>query len=182
MKKLKKVGHLLLMVIISLTIGLGFYSWNSKTLLGNKIPMPLGYGGAVVLSGSMEPTLSVDDLIIIKKTDDYKVDDVIVFQTEGIVVVHRVVGMEEDMYVTRGDANNVNDEPIHEKNIIGEVIFVVPGIGNIIEAIKSPVGMISILSVSFILLERSYRKEKESGDKTIEELKEEIRRLKEEQQ
>ena len=36
MKKLKKVGHLLLMVIISLTIGLGFYSWNSKTLLGNK--------------------------------------------------------------------------------------------------------------------------------------------------
>ena len=102
MKKLKKVGHLLLMVIISLTIGLGFYSWNSKTLLGNKIPMPLGYGGAVVLSGSMEPTLSVDDLIIIKKTDDYQVDDVIVFQTEGIVVVHRVVGMEEDMYVTRG--------------------------------------------------------------------------------
>lgn len=182
MKKINKIVHVLLMLIISFTIGLGFYSWNSKTLLGNKIPMPLGYGGSVVLSGSMEPTLSINDLIIIKETNDYKVDDVVVFETDSVVVVHRIVGYEGELIVTKGDANNVEDSPISEERIIGEVIFVIPGIGNIVTMIKSPIGMVSILTVSFLLLEMSYRKEKEEGQQSIDEIKEEIRRLKEEQE
>ena len=181
MMKLKKLWHLVLIVIMSLTVGLGVYNWNATTLLGSKVPMPLGVGAAVVLSGSMEPTLSIDDLIIIKKTNDYKKDEIIVFETEGIVVVHRVVGMEEDLYLTKGDANNVNDSPINEKNIVGEVIFVIPGVGQIVDAIRSPMGMISILTISFLLLEMSYKKEKEEGQRSIDEIKEEIRRLKEEQ-
>ena len=42
-------------------------------------------------------------------------------------------------------------------------------------------GIISILAISFFLLELSYRKDKEEGKQTIEDIKEEIRRLKEEQ-
>lgn len=180
MKKSKKVFHWILIAFMSIVLGLGVYSWNATTLLGTSIPMPLGYGGAVVLSGSMEPTLSVDDVIIIHETNDYKVNDVVVFEEGNIVVVHRVIGIEEGMYITQGDANNVADDPIYEKQIIGEVMFSIPGIGGIVSILKTPVGVISILIVSFLLLEMSYRKEKETGDKTIEELKEEIRRLKEE--
>ena len=180
--KLKKIWHLVLIVIMSLTVGLGVYNWNATTLLGSKIPMPVGVGAAVVLSGSMEPTLSIDDLIIIRETCDYELNDVVVFETDSIVVVHRIVGYDGELIITKGDANNVCDEPISEKRIIGEVVFVVPGVGNIVSAIKSPIGMVSILTVSFLLLEMSYRKEKEEGQQSIDEIKEEIRRLKEEQE
>lgn len=177
--KLNKIFHWILIIIMSLTIGLAVYSWNATSLLRTKIPMPLGYGGAVVLSGSMEPTLSIDDLIIIKKTDDYQLNDVVVFEESNIVVVHRIIDEVEGKLITKGDANNVADEPIERKNIIGEVIFVIPGVGDVVNIIKSPMGILSILFVSFVLLEMSYRKEKETGDQSIEEIKEEIRRLKE---
>ena len=180
--KLKKIWHLVLITVMSLTIGLGVYNWNATTLLGSIIPMPLGVGAAVVLSGSMEPTLSIDDLIIIRETCDYELNDVVVFETDSVVVVHRIVGYEGELIVTKGDANNVEDSPISEERIIGEVIFVIPGIGNIVTMIKSPIGMVSILTVSFLLLEMSYRKEKEQGQQSIDEIKEEIRRLKEEQE
>lgn len=178
--KIKTIGRWVIMGIMSLTIGLGVYMWNATSLLHTAIPMPLGYGGAVVLSGSMEPYLSIDDLIIIHKTDDYKKDDVVVFETGRIVVVHRIVDIDGDNVITKGDANNVADDPIKEKDIIGEVICFVPGVGGIVDIIKSPIGIISILAVSFLLLELSYRKDKQEGDKTIEDIKEEIRRLKEE--
>ena len=177
---IKKIFHWGLIAFMSIVLGLGIYNWNATSLLGSSIPMPLGYGAAVVMSGSMEPTLSVDDMIVIRETCDYDVDDIVVFEEGNIVVVHRVIGIEEGMYITQGDANNVADDPIYEKQIIGEVIFSIPGIGGIVSILKTPVGVISILIVSFLLLEMSYRKEKETGDKTIEELKEEIRRLKEE--
>ena len=178
--KSKKVFHWILIAFMSIVLGLGVYSWNATTLLGTSIPMPLGYGAAVVLSGSMEPTLSVDDVIIIHETNDYKMDDVVVFEKDGIVVVHRIIGFDGENIITKGDANNVQDDPITLKHIVGEVIYVIPGIGNIINMIKSPIGIFSILCVSFLLLELSYKKDKEEGKQTIEDIKEEIRRLKEE--
>ena len=64
MSKLKKLlPRLLCYLLISLVLGGTAYSWNARRLAGNAMPMPFGVGLSVVLSGSMEPTLSVNDLI-----------------------------------------------------------------------------------------------------------------------
>ena len=52
-------------------IGFNVYLANAYGLVGNQLPMPFGYGAAVVLSGSMEPEFSEGDLILIKETKDY---------------------------------------------------------------------------------------------------------------
>ena len=80
-----------LMALVAVVVGVNVYLWNAKTLVGNSLPMPFGVGAAVVLSGSMEPTLSVDDLIVFKRVDDCETGDIIVFQDDNQHIVHRVV-------------------------------------------------------------------------------------------
>ena len=170
----------ILLVICGLLLGINIYLVNANNLLGNKLPMPFGYGAAVVLSGSMEPTFSKDDLILVKKTDNIDIGDVVVYQSNDSLVVHRVVSMDGDMVVTKGDANNIEDLSFDKNAIKGVVIGCVPSLGVFVNAIKTPAGTVVVLLCAFLLTELSFRKQKASDDKRIEDIKAEIRRLKEE--
>lgn len=180
MKKFKGFLRIFLLALVSLILGLKFYSWNARTLVGNALPMPCGYGMAVVLSGSMEPSLKVNDLLIVHEADNYKKGDVVVYQRGYELIVHRIISIDEDKIITQGDANNTADEPITQNDIKGRVCLHIPFVGLIINFIKTPVGIILILGAAFALTELSFRKKKESDEKDIEAIKEEIRRLKEE--
>lgn len=170
----------ILLVICGLLLGINIYLVNASNLLGNKLPMPFGYGAAVVLSGSMEPTFSKDDLIIVKKKDSFDIGDVVVYQSNDSLVVHRVVSMDGDMVVTKGDANNIEDASFDKSAIKGVVIGCIPSLGIVVNAIKTPAGTVVVLLCAFLLTELSFRKQKASDDKRIEDIKAEIRRLKEE--
>lgn len=172
----------ILLVICGLLLGINIYFVNANNLLGNKLPMPFGYGAAVVLSGSMEPTFSKDDLIIVKKKDSFDIGDIVVYQSNNSLVVHRVVSMDGDMVVTKGDANNIEDASFDKSAIKGVVIGCIPSLGIVVNAIKTPAGTVVVLLCAFLLTELSFRKQKASDDKRIEDIKAEIRRLKEEKE
>ena len=97
MNKLKNILRIALLTLICTILGLRLYSWNASTLVGNTMPMPFGYGSAIVLSGSMEPALHVDDLIIVKQSDNYKVGDIVVFQNSRELIIHRIICIDEDI-------------------------------------------------------------------------------------
>lgn len=173
------VIRIFLYFVISVVFGLVIYSWNAKTLSGDMLPMPFNLGSAIVLSGSMEPELSVDDLIFISGKDEYFVGDVVVFQDEYSLVVHRIIKIEGDVVTTQGDANDTPDPSISISDIKGKVIGTIPGIGGFVSVIKSPLGIICILGIFVVLLILSYQKENEDKKAKIKEIKEEIRKLKE---
>ncbi|MDO4331671.1 MAG: signal peptidase I [Eubacteriales bacterium] len=180
---LKPSGYrIVLLMILSLVIGAGVYRWNARNLMGNELPMPFGYGSAVVLSGSMEPALSVNDWIMIKETETYETGDIVVFQSEGELIVHRVIGIGHEMIQTKGDANLAADEPVALSCVKGKVIGRVPKAGVMINAVKSPPGIAVILIAAVFLMELSYRKDRERDDGELEKLKDEIRKLKEERE
>ena len=143
----------ILLVICGLLLGINIYLVNANNLLGNKMPMPFGYGAAVVLSGSMEPTFSKDDLIFVKKTDSIDTGDIVVYQSNNSLVVHRVVSMDGDMVVTKGDANNIEDSSFDKSAIKGVVVGSIPGLGIIVNAIKTPTGTVVVLLCAFLLIE-----------------------------
>ncbi len=142
--------------------------------------MPFGVGMGVIMTGSMEPNITTNDLIVVKNTEDYQVDDVVVYQSNGSLVVHRIIEVDGDKLITQGDANNVPDEPIEIKQVKGEVVKVIGGVGNLIKFTKSPIGVFLILGVSALLLILSYKKEKEVEDQKLNSIKEEIRKLRKE--
>ncbi|MDI9646537.1 MAG: signal peptidase I [Archaeoglobales archaeon] len=94
-----------------------------------------GVHPAVVGSGSMSPSIQTGDVIIVSKidTDDLNIGDIIQYMAEGYTVTHRIVDIIETddgrFFVTKGDANEIPDDPISEDRVVGKVIFVVPKIG-----------------------------------------------------
>lgn len=176
------IVRLALIVLCGGILGFNIYFANANSLLGNQLPMPFGYGAAVVLSGSMEPEMSKGDLIIVKETDSFVVDQIVVFQDGQSLVVHRIIEISGEKIVTKGDANNVADDPIDSSLVKGEVILVIPNMGSWIEGIKTPIGTIIIIAVAILLLEVPRLREKKKDDEEIEKIKEEIRRLKNNEQ
>ncbi len=84
-----------------------------------------GIGSLIVSSGSMEPELSIGDIIIIKECANYEVGGIITYNVEDkYFVTHRIVDKEGNDFVTKGDNNNVKDNQIVLKeNIEGKVIL-----------------------------------------------------------
>ena len=174
----KTVFRYIVFSFIGIVVGLFVYTQNAKGLLKDKIPMPFGYGMSVVLSGSMESRLSVDDLVIIKATDNYKVNDIVLFQDGNSLVIHRIIEIDGDTVTTKGDANNVADEPINKSQIKGVLVYDIAGLGAVVNILKQPVSVFIILAAAFLLTEFSYRKEKDTDTEELDEIKKMIEELK----
>ena len=111
-----------------------------------------GYFCAIIGSGSMEPSLSVNDLLLIKGTRSYQATDIVTYiSPRGALITHRIKEVSPQGYIVQGDANNVPDEELLRQRILGKVIFVLPGAGGIVERVFSPAGML-LLAAVFLLV------------------------------
>lgn len=129
------------------------------------VPEIFGINTYCIQSGSMEPILETGSLIFTMKPKDIKIGDIITFQKWDIPVTHRVVDIQNGMYVTKGDANGKEDQGgILEKELLGKVLklpgdrYCIPYMGYIHTLISQwKWGIMGIL-VSYILLRKSDRK------------------------
>ena len=170
----------LLIIVISVTIGLTVYTWNARRMFHNELPMPFGVGAAIVLTGSMEPTLNVNDLVIVTKADNIEIGDIVVFQQGNDLIIHRVIekNVEENRIVTKGDANNVDDGNIPMSAVKGKLSFSVPFVGLVVKGLKSVPGIIIVLGLSAFLMIRSWKNERKESDKDLDKIRAEIAKLK----
>lgn len=181
-KKKKFMGllRILILIVCGTALGVNMYMFNAKRLVGNEMPMPFGYGAAVVLSGSMEPTLSTGDLIVVKEQPEYAINDVVVFQDNSGLVVHRIIAINGEYVVTQGDANNVADTPVSIESLKGVMVAAIPYMGTFANILKTPVGTVALIALAIFTMESSFRKEKEKDNEERQKIIEEIKRLKDE--
>ena len=86
------------------------------------IPVLWGKRPLVVISGSMEPILKVGGILYYEKInlDDFKKDDILVYQLNKHTISHRIVDITENGFLTKGDNNKSIDTYIVDKNnVIG---------------------------------------------------------------
>ena len=76
-----------------------------------------------VKTGSMEDGIHAGDYILIYKKSTYRVGDIVTFKKDGYHVTHRIIKKNGSKVVTKGDANNIEDEEININSIIGKVIY-----------------------------------------------------------
>ncbi|MCD4535497.1 signal peptidase I [Nocardioides sp. cx-169] len=114
-------------------------------------PHVLGYRTSTMLTGSMEPDISPGDVVVTapRPAADIKVGDVISYQIpieDHRVETHRITEVDRaaDGTIsirTKGDANP-NVDPwtaVLEEDTVWEVQAVVPEVGHVIRAMRSPV-------------------------------------------
>ena len=139
--------------ILLLILCMNLYMILQKNVKGEINPTIFWYSGAVVLSGSMEPEIQVNDCVIVKKADEYRTGDIIMFQNEGNLVTHRIVKITEEGYITKGDANNTEDEGITGFEAVeGKVVMNIPKVGMILGFLQTPMGMCSLVLIALVIL------------------------------
>jgi signal peptidase len=121
----RKINHWPRLTVIALLGSVAV--WSSTGMLG--------FSPMVIAGKSMEPSLKLGDIAISVQTpvDTIKIGDVIQYEASDIMVIHRVTdaytvsGLK--WFITKGDANDVQDSSVNELQIIGKVIFVIPQLG-----------------------------------------------------
>lgn len=131
------------------------------------IPMFWGYKPLVVISGSMEDTLKVGSLVYYEYKDirDFNENDIVVFKRGKHIISHRIVKIQENGFVTKGDANNTNDFKLvsHEK-ILGKAgDWCIPYYGYYVDYIYRNKYLLYIaIAILFIDLILDYYKERKN--------------------
>lgn len=115
--RLFTVINILLCIILIPVILINAAVIVSSYIHPDEIPGIFGIKPVAVLSGSMESTFMAGDLIFVKKTstDSLKEGDVICYLVSDQAVTHRISAIQQDedgsdIYITKGDANNTEDQ------------------------------------------------------------------------
>ncbi len=90
-------------------------------------------------SGSMEPNINIGDVVVVEKIEENEVSklvvgDILVYNMEDVIIVHRIEEINEnnDVYsfITKGDNNKSVDEWVVTPNlVVGKVVFTIPLVG-----------------------------------------------------
>lgn len=124
-------GVLNTVVTAVLVLLLGFVVYVTVSAARGRIVGVFGRSVLVVVTGSMEPSIHVGDYIFIERVSasELKEGDIIAFYSEaadisGMLVTHRITALNEDgTFVTRGDANPVEDSvSVRPERIVGRYI------------------------------------------------------------
>ena len=151
---LRRSLKILVLVIVGIVLLANLYRLAAREIFKVKSPTVFGYSSAVVLTGSMSGTIEPDDLIITRKQSDYMVGDIVMYQTGGTPVTHRIISENEKGYRTKGDANNADDgTDIPKEDVVGKVVLVIPKIGAAIRLARTPIGMLSLFAAIILIAE-----------------------------
>ncbi len=151
----------LILIAILFVVYLGDYFINVQSG-NNNYPL---FGGYVIVSPSMVPTINVNDAIMIKRSSSgkYNVGDIVSyyssnFGNEDKIITHRVIekdntSSEGDVYVTKGDNNPSPDRyGVLSSSIYGKVFLIIPKLGYVQSFLSQPTHFIfAIIIPAFIV-------------------------------
>lgn len=132
----------------------------------DQVPQVMGFSILRVLTGSMEPEIPENAMLLVRKTDPetLKAGDVISFYSpdpllDGALNTHRILRVEREgdrlQFITKGDANPAEDQQrVSEDSVVGKVVFVSTAIGKLVRLISNPLvfGLAILLPLAIMLI------------------------------
>ena len=119
-------------------------------------PDIFGYRAVYVLTGSMEPSMKTDSIVITKAVsslDELKAGDIITYHTsdtEGrtLTITHRIKSIQADGTIhTKGDNNRVEDAmPVTIENVESKVVLICNFVASLVHTWAKPVGKVLLIS------------------------------------
>ena len=155
-----------LLGIVIIAIFFALYSFIQLVILEKDYVNYFGYTLFEVQSGSMSPTINVDDMLLVKLTTDIKKGDIITYKNEENFITHRVIEANGDKIITKGDSNNSEDKIINKDAVLGKIVKIFPKFGKWKKILLSPGVLIALFSTLTIFsLGLSYNDKKKEKEK-----------------
>ncbi len=122
----------------------------------------------IVTTGSMSPTIPVGSICVVNHNtpfEEVEAGDVISFSVGGnIRVTHRAVRITDEGIITKGDANNTEDNsPVTPENYLGRTILHIPHLGYVMLFLKGRVGRVIVAVVIVLLIGSAFLPKKEKN-------------------
>jgi len=153
MKKIQKIMSKIvsvMIVFVIIAIIVCAYSVFSIKVLHKDYVNFFGYSIFEVATGSMREEINVGDAVLVKINDEYNVGDIVTYRSGDDYITHRVISKADGHIITKGDANNVNDNPVDNEMVLGRVIKVMPKVGVWKKVILTPKVIALILLTLFV--------------------------------
>ena len=165
-EKITKYFTNVLLGIVIIAIFFALYSFIQLVILEKDYVNYFGYTLFEVQSGSMSPTINVDDMLLVKLTTDIKKGDIITYKNEENFITHRVIEANGDKIITKGDSNNSEDKIINKDAVLGKIVKIFPKFGKWKKILLSPGVLIALFSTLTIFsLGLSYNDKKKEKEK-----------------
>lgn len=137
-----------------------------------------------IVSESMEPTLEINDVVVVQKCEpsQLQIGDIITFEQDGRIISHRILDITSTNSVikfeTKGDNNEIPDPDILDSGqVYGKVLFKIKRIGKIISYIQNVRGFINIAIFAVIVYILVSLRDKQKNSRKIKRKKYEIKKI-----
>ena len=122
-----------------------------------KSPVPSFFGVSVLIvsTGSMSGTIEEGDVVIVTKSEEYKIGDIITFMPENAAIptTHRIIQIRDGLFYTKGDANDGDDIlPIASDRIAGKVTGRIGYVGLFFMWLAEEQGWVYILIAAAVIV------------------------------
>ncbi len=157
-RKMSVVGIVFTCIGVAIVLFLFFVAVTlavDKFVKKSPVPSFFGTSTLIVTTGSMSGTIEDGDMIVVKKSDEYKIGDIITFLPAGdsIPTTHRIIRVNDGMFYTKGDANNAEDtRAIEKSDIVGKVAFTVPHVGLFFRWLRDDLGWVYIVAIVVVVI------------------------------
>lgn len=133
-KTILNIIYAILAIIVILLV----YNIIQVSVLNKPYMNIFGYSFFQVKTGSMSGAIETGDIVIVKLTKEVQPNDIITYEKDKILITHRIIEKNETEIITKGDANNVQDEAITSDDVIGKVVYIFKNIEIWKKVFKSP--------------------------------------------
>ena len=139
---------------------------------------PAALGGPasyiIVRGSSMVPTYASGDLVIVRTAAEYRVGDVVAYRVPegdigaGLIVIHRIVAVGQDVLTLRGDHNAAPDPwSPRVADVVGAAWISVPGVGRVLATIHQPIVLAALAASVVVAMIVAWKPRPRPGDRPI---------------
>ena len=110
-----------------------------------------GYSIFSTETASMSPTIEIGDIVIVKIGQDVQEKDIITYKNDNSFITHRIIEINGESIIAKGDNNNTQDSAITKDAILGKVVFIMNNV-EVWKNVFSDMSVIIPISITIILL------------------------------
>lgn len=167
-----KVFDAIITMLLVCTLCISVIYFANATKNESNFPNVFGYTPLMVVSGSMEPIIKVNDIVIVKQAhySELEVGDIIVYsdKVRNMTIIHRLMEIDNGRAITKGDANFAADVPFSVTQIYGKKTLIIPYLGQAISYMKTHIlitylciGVLMVYLIASILINRKKKQKKD---------------------
>ena len=164
---IKKTLINLLILILLLVLALVIYSFVQINVQKKEYCDLFGYSIFQIETGSMSGTIEIEDIILVKLGNDIlKENDIITFKQDNNFITHRIVEIDEEKIITKGDSNSKIDDPITKNDVVGKVEYVIADV-RIWKAVFTDIKVVTSILITLTLFVLLVSYKEKVGEKNV---------------